>query len=112
MGGLGIPKAEDISDMAFVSSVGSSWPLQPPRVVRNGYNLAVERISQLGITVPTLSTKFVLGDSPLTSITKEFRQSTLMLAAYAERRQLFWLFRVNRDESPWKEDQPKARISG
>ena len=88
MGGLGVPKAADIADLAFVSSVGASWPLQPQLEIRQGFNdIASALTLQFGIKVPALPSKIDLGVSPLTTLfKKEFRQAKFMLDANVCRR--------------------------
>ena len=45
-GGLGIPRVSLIADFAFVSSIGSSWKLQPQFTPRLGYYECATRITQ------------------------------------------------------------------
>ena len=77
-GGLGIPIVYLITDFSFVSSVGSSWNLQPNLQPRSGYLEASLRISDLGASVATLPLKN-LSVCPSFNQSKDFSQKSLMV---------------------------------
>ncbi len=81
LGGLGIPVVAISSDAAFVSSVGSSWSLQPNLAPRPGYLQAVTRLLLSNANVPELQDKSLcLNYTPLITKTKEFLQSKITLS--------------------------------
>ena len=89
MGGLGISRATDIADIAFVSSMGSSWAIQPQLGVRHGYEQARAFMESLGISVAPLPEKSTSLVSPLINQTKEFKQSAFLVAASTSCRNAF-----------------------
>jgi hypothetical protein len=80
LGGLGIPIASRSKDAAFVSSVGSSWPLQPNSVPRQGYNEATIYLRAQGVSVQHLLSEKVSSSTPRMYTAKEFSQSNFMKA--------------------------------
>jgi hypothetical protein len=53
MGGIGIPIAATSNEAAFVSSIGSSWLLQPDIDPRAGFHEARLKLISNGAAVPT-----------------------------------------------------------
>jgi hypothetical protein len=51
-GGLGISKTSLSSYAAFVSSIGSTWPLQQASIPRKGFLDSISKLSQSDIIVP------------------------------------------------------------
>lgn len=72
-GGLGIPIVSLIADFSFVSSIGSSWNLQPNLTPRIGYFEATSRISATGFNAPELPIK-TQSVCPQITQQKDFRQ--------------------------------------
>ncbi len=64
-GGLGIPIAGLSSEAAFVSSVGSSWHLQPGPVARKAFFPARLNLITSGSDIPELAVKDTTSVSPL-----------------------------------------------
>ena len=58
--GLGIPQVSKIADLAFVSSVGSSWMLQPQSNPRKEFIDAIARVADSAITIPALPAKALI----------------------------------------------------
>ena len=79
-GGVGIPIAHLSAEAAFVSSVGSTWHMQPNLMVRRGFSTARNNLSSGGTVLPQLMDKSGFSVSPHTTQSKEFRQSVLMQA--------------------------------
>jgi hypothetical protein len=88
MGGLGIAKASLVANAAFVSSVASSWMLQPNSSPRKGFQEACNIITSSGMTTPTLPNKSSSSIvSPSSFQTKEFAQNKFMLSINSDIRQ-------------------------
>ncbi len=79
---LSIPKAADIADIAFVSSRGSSWPLQPQNYPRIGFQDAAERLAATDIGIISLPPKASSASTPRITSTKEFKQASLLTKRY------------------------------
>jgi Reverse transcriptase (RNA-dependent DNA polymerase) len=79
-GGLGIPIASITKEAAFVSSVGSSWKLQPVEKPRHGFNEAIGILQNQSSVVPILPSKNISDVSPQFYPAKEFKQSNFMQA--------------------------------
>ena len=72
-GGLGIPRVSLVADFIFVSSIGSSWKLQPQSTPRLGYIECAGRITQNISSIPALPIKNLIVSPPFTPL-KEFNQ--------------------------------------
>ena len=83
MGGIGIPIASQCADAAFTASVGSSWPLQPLRLARAGFEYARIRLLGNSVEVPSLTNNMSISVvSPPYSQSQEFNQKRIVLESY------------------------------